>query len=166
MSEVCYFVEGINPEPWEAPTASLGRKGGKHYVHMHKNDGLRSYQEGFKQAFLEQNPDWQYFDTPIEIEFYFWRQRDYTESRAAIADVTNLQKATEDALQGVLYPNDQLVHKATSWIVEQDQETSPKVLIFVRYYNQPDRSILELVEKLHKEPAPPQDNIRVIPDVF
>lgn len=166
MTEVTYFVQGINPEPWEAPTASLGRKGGKHYVHMHKNDGLRAYQEGFKSAFLEQNPDWQYFDTPIELTFYFWRQKDHAESRAATADATNLQKATEDALQGVLYPNDQLVHKVTSCIVEQEQSTEPKVLILVDYYNPPDRSILDLVKQLHTEPPKPQDNFRTIPDVF
>lgn len=163
---IYYLVEGINPEPWEAPTASIGRKNGKTFVHMHKNAGQRAYQEGFADAFKEQNDDWQYFDDKVELEFHFWRQVD-RDTKANIADVTNLQKATEDALQGILFPNDRLVVKATSRIVQQGPDVEPKVLVGIQYDDgEPDAHILGMVAVLHKElPAGPS-NIREVPDVF
>ena len=64
-----YLVERINPEPWEAPTASVGRKKGGTYIQFHKNSGLRAYQEAVKEEFPKQNPDWQLFDAPLQLEF-------------------------------------------------------------------------------------------------
>lgn len=162
---IYYLVEGINPEPWEAPTASIGRKNGKHYVHMHKNDSVRSYQDGFRIAFLQQNPDSQLFDGDVELNLYFWRQRD-TETKAKSADATNLQKATEDALQGLLFQNDRSVIKVASRIMEQEPETEPKVLIGIQYLLPPRDEILEMAARLHREPEEPTSNLRSVPDVF
>lgn len=126
----------VNPEPWTSPSASLGRKGGKPIPQLHKNPRLRSYQEEVKEALAElalPAP----FEEDVELEFYFWRYLERYEingksRRRNVADATNLQKALEDALQGLLFENDRQVKRITSHIVEQGPDTEFGVLVRVR----------------------------------
>ena len=132
-----YIIEGINPEPWAASEASIGRKNGKAFPHFHKPESLRMYQDAVKEEFVSQNPQAVKVAGDIEIVFYFWRElpsitlHGQRDRRSAYADATNLQKALEDALQGILYDNDRDIVSVRSVIVEQTQETEPAILIAI-----------------------------------
>lgn len=133
-----YLIEGINPEPWEAPQGSIGRaKGsGKQYVQMHKTSTQRTYQEAVSDYMKKQNPEMTLDN--VALEFFFWRDLPETlvisekkdrKTRGHIADATNLQKSTEDALQGILFKNDNQVVQVRSVIMEQGRDVYPRILI-------------------------------------
>jgi Holliday junction resolvase RusA-like endonuclease len=131
-----FLVEGVNPEPWVASLASGGRKAGKNYIQFYKPEQLRVYQDSLKDAFIRQNPHAVCNPGEIVLVFFFWRQRneheffdDSKKSKSNIADATNLQKSTEDALQKLLYINDRQVIDVRSKIIEQHEDTVPKILI-------------------------------------
>lgn len=139
-----HWLHGINPEPWTSPDVSVGRRAGGHaYPIVYKSEALRSYQEGIK-SLLEGKPTL-IFDpgTPITLEFYFWRQLpDYTtdrerRARKHEADATNMQKALEDALQGVLFENDRDVKRIYSEIMEQGHDTEPRIGIRIGLWTGP-----------------------------
>jgi Holliday junction resolvase RusA-like endonuclease len=121
----------LNPEPWTAPSAARGR--GERGIVMYKNERLRVYQEAVREELGGRNL--LIFDpgTPIEVDFYYWRALEpyRTDSdrvaRAHEADTTNLNKALEDALQGILFENDRDCKRVQGWIVEQGFETEPLI---------------------------------------
>lgn len=131
-----YLVTGINPEPWVASEANVGKKGGKSFVHFHKPSQLRNYQEALAEEFPSQNPTAVLMEGDLQVTFCFWRRLEVGEldgrkRRAHIADATNLLKATEDALQGILYKNDRNNRSVTSVIVAQGPEVEPAILISI-----------------------------------
>jgi hypothetical protein len=68
------------------------------------------------------------------LELYFWRQvntydDDGRRRVGGYADATNLQKATEDALEGRLYANDRQVVQVRSTVVGQGAAVEPRILI-------------------------------------
>lgn len=170
MSEYWYKVQNINPEPWEASEGSIGRKNGKTFIHFRKPTQLRMYQEAVASAFREQNTV-----TPVEgdidITFYFWRALEQYEldegkrRRMHVADATNLQKALEDALQGVLYENDRNNRRVTSEIMDQGQEVTPFILIRVTQYKSNPLAVITRSQLEVDDPIA-QANTREIPDVF
>lgn len=129
--EIWYVVDGVNPEPWESPEGSVARKAGKMYVQMHKPFKLRAFQEDFAQSFKEQNDEWTTSEEEMALTFYVWRNVDHL-IKANIADATNMQKAIEDALQGILYKNDRQVQDVRTLIVAQDNDVEPAVVIQIR----------------------------------
>ena len=121
MSELFYWVTGINPEPWTPGTAyRRGRGAG-----IAKDGKLKAFQEALAEEFVHQNAHAVMQEGELSITFYFWR----SSAHGNQADATNLQKATEDALQGVLYPNDRTNRDVRSIIMEQAPEVSPHILI-------------------------------------
>ncbi len=129
-----YVIEGINPEPWTSPTVSMGRINGKIVPRVFKSAALTAYQESLAEAMVTTYPDLQAVSGPVCLEFFFWRQlvryegqrRRTTKNRV---DATNLQKACEDAMQGVLIENDREVVHVSSWVIEQTAETEPLIVI-------------------------------------
>lgn len=155
-----YLVEGINPEPWQASEGSVGRgKGGKLFVQFHAPSGMKDYQNALAEAFKSRYPDVEAATGTVEVVFYFWRQVD-PDARAKVADATNLQKATEDALQKILYMNDKQVKSCHSVIVEQLADTEPMILVGIRPLGPPPAEIFTIVEELHEEAPEPESNIR------
>jgi Holliday junction resolvase RusA-like endonuclease len=135
------IIDGINPEPWTAPEASVGRRSGSNYVQMHKTESLRAYQEAIPEVLREQNPRLESFgEEEIELAFFFWRRLDDYEvgdgkkSRRSWADATNMQKALEDALQGILFDNDRTVRSITSEVMAQGPDVEPRILIHASTY--------------------------------
>lgn len=137
-----YTISGINPEPWAASEGAVGKRGGKTFIHFHKPQQLRQYQESIKEEFPTQNPQAVEITGDIELVFYFWRQlpeyelteKDSRKRRSHQADATNLQKALEDALQGLVYKNDRDIRSIRSVIVAQSAHTSPFILIRAGQY--------------------------------
>lgn len=123
-----WYYLPINPDPWAIGPLGVGKRNGKFFPYVGRNAQLHSYQEAVKEELQSQSvemmPEGKY-----ELEFYFWRRLDsHASGKKHIADATNLAKATEDAIQGVLIENDKDVAHITSTIIEQSTETIPGVL--------------------------------------
>lgn len=125
----------INPEPWAVGPLGVGRKGGKHYPYMGPNLKLKSFQEEVKAWFEGRRV--RQFDEEVTLRFYFWRRLDRyrnpsgREVLAHASDATNMQKSTEDALQGILFKNDSQVKYVASAVMEQNEHTKPGVGILI-----------------------------------
>jgi len=168
MSWQWFLIEGINPEPWQASQASVGRKGGKNFVQFYKPESLRFYQESIQEYMTEHHPQAVELPGDISLVFYFWRQLTLNEMfegknrRTHVADATNLQKSLEDALQNVLYQNDRNIKDIRSHIVEQGQDTLPRILIAIGPYNgfEEAQDATQIAESLSTHEEAPSDNSR------
>lgn len=133
MSEGYWYVLGVNPQPWVVPPFSPGRKDGKLFMRAGRDEGLHAYQEAVRDELRLKNPVM--LKPPYYLKFWFWREVPaYTtprqvEQRKHDADVTNCQKALEDALQGILIDNDKDVTKIQSEMVEQGPDVQPRIVI-------------------------------------
>lgn len=140
MNEWNWFVLDVNPEPWAIGDLSVGRAKGKVYPKVARNQQLWYYQQAVKEAIGETDL---WFEGYFELMFLFWRNRaEYSTSQARThrkheADVTNLQKATEDALQGVLFKNDKDTCDIRSRLVAQGSHVKGKIVIAIRSHSQP-----------------------------
>ena len=119
-----YYVLWINPEPWKVGPVSYKRVG--------KDPSLEAYQEAVREALLQSNPE--QLPGKVDVEFWFWHRRvRYQGAKKVVVkneiDATNMQKATEDAIQGVLLGNDRNVVNITSHKMEDSEETDGKVVI-------------------------------------
>lgn len=80
------------------------------------------------------------FEGKVTLVLYFWRNRaEYTTPQARKhrkheADLTNLQKATEDALQGILFENDRDVAMVQAEVREQGPDVVPCVVVGIDSY--------------------------------
>jgi Holliday junction resolvase RusA-like endonuclease len=153
---VVYIIDDINPEPWTAPEASMGRKDGRFTIRMFSHEQMKNYKEALAEAIKYDGP-LNFGDMELEIDLYFYRQvAEYetmsgTIGHAHVADATNMQKATEDALQGLLFDNDRQIRRIQSFIVEQSQETNPpKVVVKVTphsgFIGTRDKTFLDFIE--------------------
>jgi len=135
-----YHITGIEPEPWALGDLFVGKKGGKFFPRIAPADHLVAYQEALREEFVLQNGHAHLIEhDDLRLVLHFWRSlgdgRQY-------ADATNLQKATEDALQGILYANDRQVRDVRSIIQEQAVGIRPHIAIEVyRYGNVPHPAI-------------------------
>ena len=138
----CYVfhITGINPEPWVAPESAIGRRNGKMFVQVYQSDTVKSFKEAVKEEFAQQNGWWK---TPLEghliVEFFLWRRLDQSEAEDRKrtrnwVDSTNCQKLLEDALQGILYPNDRGNRLVLTHMVEQGANVMPHIAVRIRPY--------------------------------
>lgn len=131
-----FFVIGLNAEPWAIGPLGLGRKAGKPYPYIGPNQKVQAYQE----ALREQLEGSGVLDGEVEVNLYIWRKIETMliaggrNRKGKSADATNIQKATEDALQGVLITNDRLVRRISTEVMQQDENTEPCIVIQVRPY--------------------------------
>lgn len=129
------IIAGINPIPWKAPTLGTSRKGSRVYPTASKDGELRMFQEAIKEEL--ENYSFPLTEGPITLEFRLWRQLDTYENakghtvRKHKADATNMQKALEDALQGILFKNDNQVVKITTTIESQTVNTESRIEILM-----------------------------------
>lgn len=129
-----FYALPLNAEPWTAPEASIGRRNRKIFVQMHKDAGVDAYQQAVGENLRELYPDLEMQSGPIGLTFYIWRQLAQYEGQVGKvtkhqADATNMQKALEDALQGVLFSNDRDVVQVTTIVVAQGVDVEPFIVI-------------------------------------
>lgn len=121
----------INPEPWAVGPLDLIRRGGKLAPTMGRNQQLHMYQQAvrdelyYKYGAAEGAP----LAPGYALSFFFWRNT----QKANVADATNLMKATEDALQGVLLTNDREVVRNYSEIVAQGPDVQGGIIFSIRW---------------------------------
>lgn len=131
MNDHWYHLH-VNPEPWSTGDIQVGRKSGKAFGRLSAPAGLVAYQQAVREelADVEHLPSGLY-----RVTFYIWREQvTYISNadkrvRKHQADATNMQKALEDALQGVLIDNDRNVQDIRTRIVEQGPNVKPQVII-------------------------------------
>jgi Holliday junction resolvase RusA-like endonuclease len=153
-----WFVLDVNPEPWAIGPVGYSRRGGKMSAYVGRNQQLDAYKEAVREAL---GNDHVMIEGKVKLRFYFWRNRaEYTTPQSRThrkheADATNMQKATEDALQGILFKNDKDVNDVQSIIVEQGGEVEGRIVIMVEEsHDLPDimgelpQSVCELLDAL------------------
>lgn len=124
-----YYVLHINPEPWAIGSVSRSAKGAT----ISPNPNLVAYQNAVREAMegVSKLPP----SAGYKLTFRFWRQQakyidmnDHVRQRNQ-ADATNMQKALEDALQGILFDNDRQVADIRSVIIDQGPKVTPCIII-------------------------------------
>ena len=126
-----WYVLPINPDPWAVGPLGVGKKQGKFYPYIGPNKQLVAFQDAIREELVSQGvemlPEGSY-----KIQCFFWRRLDtHASGRKHVADATNMQKATEDAIQKVLIDNDRGVVDIRSRIVEQSDDTEPMIVLEV-----------------------------------
>jgi Holliday junction resolvase RusA-like endonuclease len=125
---VRYYVLDINPEPWAIGDVGISRRSGKLIPFVGPNRQLQFYKEAVKEALNKQNPSC--LSGAVRLRFFFWRRLDsYKGGSKNRADATNMQKATEDACQGILFANDRDVTDIQSVLVQAGPEVHGAVVI-------------------------------------
>lgn len=131
LSHVCAYAFAVNPEPWAIGPISHNKPG--------PEPTLKAYQEAIRSELLAQEAGMKLGLYSVRLRFsrqlakYVKLSNGGTAHRNQ-ADATNMQKATEDALQGIVIGNDRDVARVESRIAgPQESTTDPWVLIEVRY---------------------------------
>lgn len=138
------LIEGVNPEPWTSPSLGTKRVGRKIVPVSFKNENQRAYQEAvhelLEEALAELGIEYPVFGAGVDLfaEFTFWRQLDRfnvgDQGRTRVRkrpDLTNMVKATEDALQGLLYVNDQAILVQSNHLAGVGPEVEPALLVCI-----------------------------------
>jgi Holliday junction resolvase RusA-like endonuclease len=126
-----WFVLDINPEPWAIGALGVARKGGKLIPYVAGNAQLKAFQEAVREELNENEMT----EGKFALRFCFWRNRaEYQTHQARThrkheADLTNMQKATEDALQKILFDNDKDVLDCHTTVVEQGPDVKGRIVI-------------------------------------
>ena len=167
MSDILHgFVYlDVNPEPWAVGTLSIGKRGGKMFPRMARNESVHAFKEAVREELtgtVTMLPAGRY-----HLDFYFWRRLDTyvaesgRKANAHVADATNMQKALEDALQGILIDNDRDGAVIRSTIVEQGPAVIPGIGIFAKSAGPlsiPDQVLTSRSWSLAKKSHPTSDN--------
>lgn len=126
-----WYALQVNPEPWAVGPLDLIRRGGRLAPTMGRNQQLHMYQQAIagelatKYGALPGAP----LAPCYELDFWFWRNTE----RANNADATNMQKATEDALQGILIANDRDVVRVQSHVAAQGPAVAGALAFRIRW---------------------------------
>jgi Holliday junction resolvase RusA-like endonuclease len=134
LQPVTYHLSGINAVPWSPGESSIGRRKGKLFVQVSKNSDLAAFQEAVKEELPLQNENVQMFSGPLAVTFWVWRSTSHRQP----ADATNIQKALEDALQGVLYENDAANREVRTVLVDQSTTSVSHIAIQIQPYVEPE----------------------------
>jgi Holliday junction resolvase RusA-like endonuclease len=146
MSQSFWFVlPGINPVPWTSPDVAIAkRKDGRPYPVVHSAAALKTYKQAVTETLTERYPDFEMIEDEVALRLFFWRRLDEMKGnrrrKGHVADATNLQKSTEDALQGFLFKNDVQVVHAESWVMAQHDAVDPLIVIELVWH--PERPVL------------------------
>jgi len=137
MSNYRVYALPLNPEPWKVGHAYVVRSSGQPKARIAPDATLQTYQNAVRDELTLQGVE--LLPGDYSLYFSFSRQlASYTSAEGRTStrnasDATNMQKATEDALQGVLIGNDRDVVRVGSVIVDQGPAVSPFVIIQIKF---------------------------------
>ena len=151
----------LNPEPWAMGKIQVITAGKRPFPKVAPDKTMKTYEDGLKAELevLGYSP----LPGPLySIRFSFSRQlAQYTTASGKTstrnhADVTNMQKSTEDAIQGVLLRNDRDVVRVESRLISEQRVTAyPYVVVEVRHsictFNVKDSAICPSDEEFSPE---------------
>lgn len=130
-----WYVLDVNPEPWVVGPINVIRKNGHFIPKVGQDAQLADYQKAIKASLEDQNPV--LVQGKVKLTFLFWRQQEEYKTassrkhRKHEADVTNMIKAAEDALQGVVIGNDRDTREVRGYIMKQGADVRGRVLVCV-----------------------------------
>lgn len=161
-----WYILEINPDPWAIGPVGYARKNGKMTAYVGRNQQLDAYKQAVAEEMQSKNP--KLLEGKIGLVLFWWRTiEEYTtpqsrKARSHDADNTNIQKATEDALQGILYKNDKDVVFNQTTMVEQSPDTPGRVVVGVT--NRPEMFMLsdypfDKLEQRRTERAKPRKEL-------
>lgn len=133
-----YLYIPVNPEPWAIGPVGVARRDKKMTAYVGRNQQLAAFKEAVAEAVREKWGGLPPIEGTVELQLWFYRQRaDYKTPAARVhrkheADATNMQKATEDALQGIIFGNDRDVKRVRSVVIEQEPNTVGGIIIAFR----------------------------------
>lgn len=132
-----FHIEGINPENWKPTTGGKFRR---------KDPKLVAYQNAIKEHFWDLVEPVFEKGTPLQVTFWFWRSTKGSKP----ADATNLQKALEDALNGLVWHDDRHNACISTEIVEQGPKVEPLIGVAIEELpqNRPADNIRRIVKEL------------------
>lgn len=148
-----FYQIRLNAEPWAIGPLGMGRKGKGAYPFIGPNQKLQAYQEAIKESLSGA----EIIEGEVEVRLYIWRQIETLkvyggrDRKGKTSDATNIQKATEDAIQNLLIQNDRLVRRISTEIVSQDEGTEGKIVIHILPYVSRE---LEIPESIQDYDAP------------
>ena len=153
------YCLNLNPVQWAIGPVTTMKRGGRTVPFVGRNVQLHNFKEAVRHEINRVYGPQEIMEGPIELKFWFWRDRPAYKNyqprthRTHEADVTNMQKALEDALQGVLFKNDKQTKKVTSEEIDQDQDIWGHVIIEIDAYEPsvpppfyPPRDVDEIAE--------------------
>lgn len=129
------FYIFTNPEPWRVPPMQPGwsKKTKKMIVKSGADTMLQAYQDEVRDVLHSQNA--YMMEGKYRLDFYFHRTSESETSpnsgKRSRSDATNMQKAIEDALQGVVIENDRDVVDVRSRVI-QPARIIPEPFVVVR----------------------------------
>lgn len=138
-----WYVLNLNPVPWTpGEVAYAGKEGGGRRTFMRPSKDLKTYQ----RAIADEMSKWVTIELPTDVDVLFVYVRSLDEiirggarnARVHQADATNMQKATEDALQGILFGNDNQNRVVKSVVYEQAPDLEPYVAIGIKMVSDDD----------------------------
>lgn len=133
-----WFVLDVNPEPWEIGPLNVVRRGGHFRPFVGRSQQLHDYKLAVVEAIRKSGQDYFMMEGNVSLTCWFWRHMADHASwqarrwRAHEADDTNLLKATEDALQGLLYDNDKNNVHVQGFVVAQGPDVEPGLIVCVK----------------------------------
>lgn len=147
-----FYFPGLNPEPWEV--GPVGWRTNLATKEKIPTIGpvlkVQTYQKAIQNELRKLGfggTVTNMINGYVRMEMFFWRRLDVNvsatgrRSTAKESDSTNMQKSTEDALQGFLFPNDRNVIDVRSVIMEQLKDTHPGLVIKVGEIPEPKCSL-------------------------
>lgn len=140
MTNIVAYALPLNPEPWAIGEAYVIRTGknNKLIAKVGPNKTTQAYQNAIKDELLLQKAGMVPGKYALRIHFArqlysYTRSEDGGTSTRNVVDATNVQKATEDAIQGVLIGNDRDVLRVETVNVEQSADADPFILIELKW---------------------------------
>ena len=129
------FTGDINPVPWKAPTLGTKRYGGRTVPTASPSAEMGAYQEAIREAW---EPLWdrEPITGPVRLMWEFRRQLVQYRANGGTGrlvtkkacDLSNVVKASEDAIQPWLIKNDvQVMSFSADWLEPQSVDAHPQV---------------------------------------
>jgi hypothetical protein len=137
MTGLVAYAFPFNPQPWALGDINISRQNGKLRATPVPEKTLVAYQNALREGL--RNAGAEMHEGPYSIRFTFSRDLEQfltptgRTSQRNPADATNMQKATEDALQKILIHNDVDVIHIESDRCAQGVNVDPFVVIELKY---------------------------------
>lgn len=137
MTTERWYVLPLNPEGWAVGPLAVARTGGKLRPFMGRNQQLHAYKEAVAEELVKRYGSLLPTDSEVELKVYAWQRLDsYTshtgrKTRDKAADLTNIVKATEDAIQKILIKNDNKVMAQRNVIADRSPAIEGALVISI-----------------------------------
>lgn len=162
-----YYALPVNAVSWAiGPLGVKKVKGAARPIpYVGRNTTVQEFQEAIRESLAVHVAKFDPKDKrEFILHFYIWRDREEYQTpqarahRSHEADATNMQKAIEDALQGLVFHNDKQVVKITTHVVAQGPGVRAGMVVGIQALEAGERvrvpaSILDLYEQMQTEVA-------------